>query len=537
MPRKLKAETIQRLEGSQDALELALCSLAFPASRRHSTDESRCGIEIGLIGAAGELAVTACLNELVGASALTRKNKYIRAGDAVAELRTLLGRGRGLGRITQGLENPDDHIADLLNALRPIAALPASRAASLHAGVRMSRSIAFAGAGHVEHLLRLLALGSKWAPYLKRIPRVSPMPAEKTVLVDELMELTRSEDINVAARAVSGVFLVVPDLPEDEPEWVQALDRLAVAPTRRDLTLLVAALEGAKAASLVSVGSGVDGHPVRYTKDGSAISITQAQMKKSLKTRLERWRADVGMANGKLEDGIFSPPPTEDILEYFSAGMRNLGIPEDELDSGLSAHDVWPFVAGSILLRGNQLSGPCFFAMNYLKSGEVGQLMAILQKCVELKGKDRLAERLRDYEPILRAASGDHTVDLVAQPIYLQLEQEWGAQRRARKTVIADIKASESPEKTKLVELLKGKSDLVGALAWLADAGSCDPLLARRLVASATKQSEMAGLLKVLAAHERKELANGLSTNIRRAMRAVDWGLYGRTAVSIRVPA
>ena len=74
MPRFLKGETARRLRVGQRALSTAFSLLSTPKSVSHEGDKSDGAIELGLVGIAAELAISAGLYEILGPGAIIRKD-------------------------------------------------------------------------------------------------------------------------------------------------------------------------------------------------------------------------------------------------------------------------------------------------------------------------------------------------------------------------------------------------------------------------------------------------------------------------------
>jgi hypothetical protein len=92
MPRLLKSETARRLLVGQRALATAFSLLATPKSVSHEPDKSDGAIEIGLIGIAAELAISAfAQSDSVGACiTAVVEGKAALGDDKFPELRSLI---------------------------------------------------------------------------------------------------------------------------------------------------------------------------------------------------------------------------------------------------------------------------------------------------------------------------------------------------------------------------------------------------------------------------------------------------------------
>jgi len=71
MPSLLRKDTIRLLEASVNSLNLALIGLSLPLRNEPREHSSLYSSEIGLIGAAAEQAVNACITQVFGLKGLS----------------------------------------------------------------------------------------------------------------------------------------------------------------------------------------------------------------------------------------------------------------------------------------------------------------------------------------------------------------------------------------------------------------------------------------------------------------------------------
>ena len=196
MPRLLKSETARRLRVGQRALSTAFSLLSTPKSVSHEADKSDGAIELGLVGIAAELAISACLYETLGPGAIIRKDTgfYITAGEALAKFRAALASGiPRLSLLTQGIGGAADHLKFLDHACAGFKVLFTSRAAAVHAGQGASSDVVFCVGKDVAHFFELLAGSLKWKPYLKDAPAVPALPKERTIIAQELAAAVKGD--------------------------------------------------------------------------------------------------------------------------------------------------------------------------------------------------------------------------------------------------------------------------------------------------------------------------------------------------------
>ena len=149
----------------------------------------------------------------------------------------------------------------------------------------------------------------------------------------------------------------------------------------------------------MKAAKGARGLPVHISDDG-VLTTSIANLKKSLHDPLTRWRSQRGTANGCMDTNEYLDLPSiEAIYEYFALGLENMGFPEGELEAGMTAPDVWPFVAAALSYQGTP--GPCFFLVGRLRASEYSQFVASMRRAAILKG--RLAGAWTSYEPEFRS--------------------------------------------------------------------------------------------------------------------------------------
>jgi hypothetical protein len=312
MPRLLKSETARRLRAGQRSLSTAFSLLSTPKSVSHEPDKSDGAIELGLVGIGAELAISACLYEILGPGAIIRKDTgfYITAGEALAKFRSTLSSGiPRLSLLTQGMASAVGHLKALDHACAGFKVLFTSRAAAVHAGQGASHDVVFCVGKDVAHFFELLANSPKWKPYLKDAPAVPALPKERTIIAQELAAAVKGKDKSAVGAALANIFLVLPDLSEDAPEWLSALERVHVNAKPNDISVLLKSLESATVGDLMKVGKGASGIATKIEQDNpNAVPIYIAGMKK-FENASDSWNAYVGTANAEIDQGVLSLPP------------------------------------------------------------------------------------------------------------------------------------------------------------------------------------------------------------------------------------
>jgi hypothetical protein len=130
---------------------------------RVSTDGA---LEIGLIGVAADLAIAACLFELLGKRGIVRTcGFFLTASEALSNFRAVLKSGIPKLRLfTEGNADGEQYLRRLEQATISFTALFSARAAAVHAGAGVSHDVAFIAGKSVADLLAVLAENPKWRP-------------------------------------------------------------------------------------------------------------------------------------------------------------------------------------------------------------------------------------------------------------------------------------------------------------------------------------------------------------------------------------
>lgn len=406
MPSLLKKGTRQRIEASQTALfeGLSIAQRPYRGSSNSLCDEA---IAIGLIGTAAELAISACLFEVLGQNGILRKSggHYLTAAEALDKFKRLLSASvPGITPLVAGISKKKQHLGKLHNAAACLSVLFNARASGLHAGEGVSPDVLFHTSSQVIKFMKLLSQSSKWTPYLQNIPETSTSPKDGKLLVDELANLLyTSENPKDAAKTIKSIFLILPEITRDKPEWIDALQRVQVSPKAEDISVLVSALKSAKVGDLSKVSKGSEALPVKIVgrDDPTALSVAMGNFKKEYTCIYDQWRGEMASSNASLEKGILDTPHIHFTYTLSAVGLSSVGIPENEFSNGLPAHDIWAFIATALLYQGTV--GPCFFLARKLKHTESGQLRALLLKAGKLNKK--IEARLNDYWPLLQATA------------------------------------------------------------------------------------------------------------------------------------
>ncbi len=533
MPRLLKDETDRRLRVSQQCLRLAFSLLATPRPIVYEPEPSDGALELGLIGIAADLAISACLYEVLGRSGIIRKNTgfYITAGEALGRFReTLTSSIPRLVVLSQGVPDPATHLKKLSTACGGFTVLFTARAAAVHAGEGTSRDVAFYAGKAVADFLIVLSESPKWKPYLRDIPSIPALPRERSVIAQELAAAVAKADKTKIGNALVGVFLVLPELTKSEPEWLRTLERVRVTPRRQDISVLLKTLQQASVGDLLKVGKGASAVATKIDPtDPNALPIYVAGMKKKFETLLDSWTAYVGTANGQLDKNILSLPPIDALYSYAAAGIDGIGLPTEEVAAGLTAHTVWPFVAAALHYSGTK--GPCFFLVRALRTTEFGQMAALLKKAASRSKK--IEKALNDYLPMFAAASNKGPAppnSVVAARLAAGVDAREDVREKLTKNLDARASAASGARKKAYDALIAevAKADALAAAISLVAEGRIDMggerfTALRLLINAANEQEDLSALAAVFAKPE----LDAVFTNARKAIAEIDYAFSG----------
>jgi len=533
MPRLLRSETARRLLAGQKSLTLAFSLLATPRTLSYEPDKTDEATAIGLIGVAGELAVSACLFEILGRRGTIRKDSgfYLTAGEALASFRKTLQTGiPRLTVLTQGISSPSAHLKKLEAACGGFQVLFTARAAAVHAGEGTSRDVAFCAGKNVADFFALLALCPKWKPYLRDVPIIPTLPKERTVIAQELAASLATTDKAKVGGTLASIFIVLPELTEDEPVWLEALERVRIAPRAQDISVLIKSLQKASVGDLFKVGKGATAVATKIEPSNpNALPIYVSGMKKKFDSVADSWNAYIGTANAQIDNNILSLPPIAAIYTYAALGLDGIGLPPEELSAGLSPHSLWPFIAAALSYNGTK--GPCFFLARALKPNEVGQLAALLKKAASRNGT--IAGALKEYLPLLEAAANKEAAQAhssLAKAFLAKIDARAQSREDLEERLAKRLTTVGTKSKAGLASLVAEleKSDFVGACLTSVLDGSVNlgddlfPVL-RDLIAAATEHEDIRPLSTVLSRSDLKMVA----TAARQAVSEIDYSFFG----------
>ena len=539
MPIKLRRDAIRLFEASCEALHIAVTQLGASKRYKHRTYAAY-AIEIGLIGAAAELAMSACLVQAIGQSALVLSgNQHFKSFAQIREeFRSLVQNAPpSLDFIFQDVADRVDHQKKLFEHSIQFSRLATVRASGLHGGYGLLHEATIVQANLVADFLECLAVSSRIRPYLEQVPRCLLYDKDRLVFIEDLVHRLRSAPSQNRAEMLASVYLVLPEVPSEQPEWLAAFERVSIAPRERDIQYLMNILPEAIPASLRKTTSLGGGIPVRVERDNpNALPIAPQFLRSEFKDIRDQWYADVGNANGRLKEqpAKLDLPPSGFIREVFAQGIENC----DLLDNGrFTAHGAWPAIVSSLYGNGNAniTPGPFWFIVR--KTDDLGQLLAILKQ-VKSVAPRALMSRLQQAMEGIEAIRGSQAIarkDVVIAELLNSIDEaEQRKQSLKRNYQTAQGNHRQLPEEfSERIRLIAEENHQIGDV--LTDILESDVAIeAKRywgsiLANAALDIDDAPALVKLLQNFDLSQT----HTAAKKAIRRIDFRLYGPSVESL----
>ncbi|WAC62079.1 hypothetical protein OVA13_11770 [Pseudoxanthomonas sp. SL93] len=375
-----------------DSLACAIQAAATPA--RHvsrSQDASHAAI-IGMAATAAEQAISSILVQVDGDEAvLTPDGKFKTASHVLEDVTRLLS-AAPVARatfLTAGVSDHAVHRRELLGSISSFSLLVKQRAAALHGGYGVTKEVADHTIHKVHRFLALLAQSQRIKPYLASLPDVSSAYSEPFVILDDLVaKFQKAGTPQQKGAILRQLFLVLPNIPSNAPDWLAAFERVVVVPVDGDIRLLVTTLQQAQPARLARLSGGGRAISVRITREQAALPIELQALRAEFRNIEDQIGADIAIANGRLSDGLLDLPPDRVMAGLFAMSERKLtevfGV-ED-----LTAHMAWPFIAAAVSTTGT--SRPYWFLVRRVR--DLGQLRAQLLRAADAGSRPALSQKL-----------------------------------------------------------------------------------------------------------------------------------------------
>jgi hypothetical protein len=325
---------------------------------------------------------------------------------------------------------------------------------------------------------------------------------------------------------LASIFLILPDIPEEEPEWIDAFDRISIAPRDQDLAYLLDILGRAVPATMRRTTAAGQGIAVAVRpNDPTALPIAPQFLRRQFNQIHDQWYADIGTANGRLEQGLLDLPPSEAVREVFALGFETTNILEP--GTRFQAQEAWPFIASSLSTQGTP--GPYWFIVR--KTNDLGQLEAILTRAGRV-GTRTLPRNLGECRTGLQAIRNGESVGRDTPPFSTLIDGIEKSEELRDKLMEKYNRSSgtdkELPENyAEEIRKIEQEGASIGPVleaildSEIPDAGK--PYWARVLAEVACDQDDLPVLIRVLAENE----LGPAHTAARKALRQIDFLLHG----------
>ncbi len=515
------------IEASLNAIHLTISNLITTSRHEVREDSSHNAIEIGLVGVSAELAMSACLIHAHGSSIqLKESGNYKSFPEILSDFKNLVREARPISDfLIDGVSNPALHRQELESRILNFKILSTVRAGGLHAGKGPTKEAAIHQAKEVILFLSCLSKSNKIKPYLEILPNVDYLNYDRTLILDDLSRRLSSTSSNGLESTISSVFLVLPDIPQDHPDWLEVFNKVTIAPKDRDISYLLNVLDTVVPATLRRNTQSGEAIPVRVDPENpSALPIAPSYLRRQFNQRRDQLMADLATANGRLNDNYLDLPPPESVREMFAIGIHQSGILGE--NDHLTAHESWPFLTSSLRVQGT--NGPYWFLIR--STNDLGQLNALLNRANDIGGP-RLNNSIEECFEGIRA---------MREQIVIQTENQYF------EGLLNDLNNSESlraslldnynrhinndrslPEdyKIDLEEIIDGSST-EGLISKLKDS---DLSLVKRnywlrvLAEVSIDLNDTAPLVEIL---NNNDLIN-THTSVKKALRRIDFRLFG----------
>lgn len=534
MPPLLRNDAVRMLEAAIESLHIAITNLGSKKRFDFRQGQAEFAVEIGLIGIAAELAMSACLCQAGGPAAiLWPSGQYKTAGAVLEDFRTLVSAGLANSAfLTQDVADPAAHKRSLLAKVQNFRRLIPFRAGGVHAGNGLLHEATVVQANDVSEFLELLSKSSRIRPYLSKIPQCLLYSRDRTLLVEDIDRRLREASGRARATALASLYLVLPDIPNEVPEWIDALERVSIAPRHRDVAFLMECVDAALPAVLRRVGDR-EGVPVPVAvrpDDPHALPINPQFLRRQFTDIPALWHADIATSNGRLENGSIDPPPAEAVREVFALSLNRSHILRE--GESFTGHQSWAHIVSSLTVQGTP--GPYWFLVR--RTDDLGQLVAQVRRAVAVGARitnQNSTEFFSGVEAIRR-----NTPIPVNSPLVEALLAEIAEAETKRAALTFNIERSRGLNRALPDDLVPEAIDVadggqtVGYLLDLVLQDEGGRLEAKRYWSKvcaeiASDQDDLPSLIRVLAT---RDLVPA-HTAARKALRRIDFRLFGPPVV------
>ncbi|MCI5227033.1 MAG: hypothetical protein D3918_10350 [Candidatus Electrothrix sp. AX2] len=226
---------------------------------------------------------------------------------------------------------------------------------------------------------------------MRFIPKCLLYKIDRTLILEDLAAKLNQANEEDKPRLLASIYLVLPEVPKDEPEWLSTFEKVSIAPAKNDVTYLTQVLSTALPATLIRTSSeNGDFLPVTVkTDDPNALPISSFHLKRKHSNLRDQWYTDIANANGRMDNGVLDLPPQLTVAEVFAIGLEDAGI---MVDKQFGPHESWLFIVASMNTSGT--CGPYWFLVK--KTKDLGQLKAQLEKAQQRIASKKIIQNINE---------------------------------------------------------------------------------------------------------------------------------------------
>lgn len=418
MPQFMKSSAIALLDGGIESYLLALHGMTLPSTRIRRKQETRYAPILGLFGASVELLVKACLVQIKGPGAMYKDDDvssgiYRFGTEVLKDLRkTIRDADSSIVNLWEKPAAFEKVQKLLLHYMDKFKLLQELRANGLHAGIGCSRDITVSTANDIYQFIVLLSESKKLKAYLKNIPAPEATVRDREAIIEDLSRrMNNSKNDGEKLSYLRNMYLVLPYIPEIEPEWISAFDKASVLPPKaEDVKYLVQTLSEAHSIYLLKSRGGKEGLPVRIEPGNpNALPIAIQNIKRTLSSIPDQFNNDVLTSNTRIEQSRLDLPIEDFIIDLYVLGLEQSKILMNQ-NTKLTAQQVWPFVVSAYSTQGSPR--PCWFFIR--ACDELDQLIAFLNRAKDI-GNGYLTRRINTVIKCINAIKERTPVNLNAE--------------------------------------------------------------------------------------------------------------------------
>lgn len=412
MPKFMKDKAIELIDSGIETYLLALYGLTIPNIRTRKRQETKFAPIMGLFGASTELLIKACLVQGKGVAAMYKKgdvafNIYKFGSEVLKEFKNDLKNASP--EISFIWKNENDYAEQrdrLIFYLNKFQLLQALRAQGLHAGIGCSRDVAVVTANDVYEFICLLSQGKRLKAYIKNVPAPESTVKDREIIIEDLSRrLTSKRSPEDKIGLLRNMYLVLPYIPDTEPDWITTFEKVTVAPpTVDDVNYLAKTLSEAHSIYLLKSRGGKEGIPVKIEQHNpEALPIDVQYIKRTLSTIPDQFNNDILSANTRYEQKRLDLPIDDFLIDLFALGLKTSNVLVG--DKKLTAQQAWPFIVSAFSTQGTPR--PC---MEFLSECDEYDKLIIYLKNAKNIGNGYFRRRADTLIRLVTAAKEGATV-------------------------------------------------------------------------------------------------------------------------------